>query len=103
MVLVLLAGTASAQVFNDPMRPPAYAPVAGVASAPEWQLTSVIISRDRRVAVINGETVTIGSSVGNAAVVNIKPSAVVLERNGEEILVNLLPVAYKTPTEAGKK
>jgi MSHA biogenesis protein MshK len=100
LVLVTLCQPASvaAQVLVDPMRPPAYAPVTGTdAGMAEWQLTSIVIARDRKVAVINGETVTIGSKLGNASVVNIKTSSVILVRNGEEILVNLVPATYKVP------
>jgi MSHA biogenesis protein MshK len=85
--LVLLAAAAGshAQALVDPTRPPnAPALSAEGTEAPAGnQLQSVLISAGRRIAVINGETVSVGGRVGDATVVKINPTEVTLRRGNE--------------------
>lgn len=82
-----LAGPgAQAQALDDPTRPPAalWAPASAVPVGPARpQLQSVLISNKpggRRVAVIDGQVVRVGSKVGDAVVTDIRDTAVLLRR-----------------------
>lgn len=101
--LLLAASCASlaahAQRLGDPMRPPA----ATAADAGETRgeaaarLQSVLISRGRKVAVIDGRSVRLGERVGDATVVAISPSEVTLQRGAERQTLKLLPGIEKKP------
>ncbi|MDN2709661.1 MSHA biogenesis protein MshK [Janthinobacterium sp. SUN118] len=86
VVLSLAWGGAQAQALDDPTRPPAalWAPAGAAAVAPARpQLQSVLISSKpggRRVAVIDGQVVRVGSKVGDAVVTDIRDTAVLLRR-----------------------
>ncbi len=56
---------------------------------PSWQLSSVIYSPQRRVAVINGEVKKVGDSVAGAKVTSIRPDSVVLIYRGQQITIGL--------------
>jgi MSHA biogenesis protein MshK len=84
VIAVLGAPRVLAQGLSDPTRPPreilggsadAYAPAAG--SSP---VQVVIISKNRRQATINGQTVNLGGRYGNATVVRITDEEIVLQR-----------------------
>jgi hypothetical protein len=53
-------------------------------------LTSVMINKKTRVAVINGEQIVQGQKIGGAVVVSIQPGRVILQRGGrsEELKVH---------------
>ncbi|MEG2029727.1 MAG: MSHA biogenesis protein MshK [Janthinobacterium sp.] len=94
---------AQAQSVDDPTRPPAAlaAPVsvsAVPATPSQPQLQSVLISSKpggRRVAVINGQVVRPGGRVGEAVVVEIQETAVVL-RKGKSLHTYKLYPSSKT-------
>ncbi len=107
-LLILMAATSQPLLAQlpDPTRPPDYTPEvqASDASAEEnrsWVLSSVLISPARRVAVLNGRTVSRGDAIGDAVVIDIKPAQVVLVRDGRELTVQLLPSNVKK--DAAKK
>ncbi len=55
------------------------------------RVESILIAPDRRVAVINGETVTLGGRVADAEVVRIDESEVVVRGAEGERTLRLLP------------
>ncbi|MGB5260845.1 MAG: hypothetical protein WBO34_10025 [Gammaproteobacteria bacterium] len=59
-------------------------------------LSSTLVSRDRRVAVINGHHVSEGETIGNAIVVEIRKNDVVLQSPHRLITLKLLPDILKT-------
>lgn len=90
-----------AQDLPDPTRPPAVMdarpePTAGVqAGGPVLQ--SVLISPTRKAAIISGRTVALGEKFGDARVVKITETEVVL-RNGKEMqTLKLFPEIEKRP------
>jgi MSHA biogenesis protein MshK len=96
-MLAVIHAHSLAQTLSDPTRPPASLDVTQnqsvSTSAPVLQ--SVLISPQRMVAIISGKTVTLGEKVGEANVVKITESEVVL-RNGKEIQVlKLFPIVEK--------
>jgi hypothetical protein len=94
-VLLMPVGRVDAASLPDPTRPPQrfIAPVAsGPVVADNWQLGSILIAPQRRVAVINGRPLSVGDQVSGAKVVAIEPGQVRLSRGGREIMLDLLPV-----------
>lgn len=109
LLLMLAAAPAGfAESFSDPTRPPAslglvQEGISAAASGPVLQ--SVLISPGRRVAIISGKTVSIGEKFGEARVVKITESEVLL-RNGTDLqTLKLFPGIEKrlTSSRAGTK
>jgi MSHA biogenesis protein MshK len=96
----LLAGAALAQPLADPTRPStqaqAQAPAELRQSEPAFsRLQSVLISGGRNVAVIDGRAVRVGERVGDAILVSIEPSEVILQRGSTRERLSLLPGAVE--------
>lgn len=108
LTLTLAAPGAQAQALDDPTRPPAalWAPASAapvVAARP--QLQSVLISTQpggRRLAVIDGQVVKIGSKVGDAVVTDIRDTAVLLRRGKSLETFKLYP-SSKTDNTTDRK
>jgi len=102
MMLAGLAGNASVRADDaidrlpDPTRP-SLANEAGDGSAIRQglQLQSTMISTRRRIAVINGQRLTIGDRIQGASVTEIQPFQVTLQRAGRDIQLRLLPPLAK--------
>lgn len=86
-----------AEVLKDPTRPPSYRFMggAGMKAAPRWVLSSTLIAPARRLATINGKTVSVGQKIGGARVVAINPAYVAIRDGDKEIILELLPVEIK--------
>lgn len=91
-VLLVLAipGLALAQPLPDPTERTSMQRVAtGNAVSTSWVLESTLVSADRRVAVINGNVVTVGDRVDGARVVEIGPFAVRLRTGDGNVVLTL--------------
>lgn len=106
-VLAMLSAPAMAAVENlpDPTRPPASidGTVSAAPSGPALQ--SVLVSSGRTIAIISGKTVKVGDKFGDADVVKISESEVVL-RSGKRVqTLKLFPGLEKrlTPSRAAVK
>ena len=60
-----------------------------------WSLQSILLGRDRRVAVINGTRVREGDRIGSAQVVRIDDSRVLIKTGGRTLTLYLLPETMK--------
>jgi len=100
LALAVAPCAAHAAPFADPTRPP-HAPEAAKGSAvlPGGpRLESVLIAPDRRVAVISGQQVTLGSRFGDGQVVRITESEVLIRKpDGEESLKLFLGGGRRPP------
>jgi MSHA biogenesis protein MshK len=97
LVLVTLIGTTAAvsalEPVTDPTRPPTAAEIEAwfgngtddSRSRSPFELQSVLLSPQRRIAIIDGERLRIGERIDNALVRRIEPGLVVLERDGTTI------------------
>ena len=90
-----------AEVLDDPMRPPGYAP-AGVnkklSLKKGWHLSAIRIDARRRFAIINGRTLAPGAWVNKAQLVEILPQEVRLKGPRGLFSVRLLKRSVrKTP------
>jgi MSHA biogenesis protein MshK len=90
LVASALAGAAPAAPFADPTQPPAIRGDQAVASGGP-RIESILIAPDRRLAVINGQQVTIGSRIGSNVVVRISETEVVLRGAEGEQTLKLFP------------
>lgn len=96
IAMMLLIVPVSLQALEDPTRPPGASLLTSAeADATGMQLTSILVSAGRRLAIINGQTVRQGQQVGNARVVKIEPTAVIVVQNGERKRLALLPSTIK--------
>ncbi len=99
LALALSLGTAHA--LDDPMRPPLVrsAPSEGATAAPQqrYQLTSTLVSAQRRIAVINGRRLTVGERIGNARLVAVESDRAILSEAGRTFTLHLIPVTIKRP------
>jgi MSHA biogenesis protein MshK len=97
----LLQARAEEGTLADPMRPDYLSrrTTTHQRQTPRWTLTSTLISPDRRLAVINGQTVKVGDTVNGASVVEILPYAVKLRSRGKMITATLLTGDMKRPAQ----
>jgi MSHA biogenesis protein MshK len=90
---------AHAQALADPTRPPT-ASEAGEGdrlAPPPSRLQSVLISPARKLAVIDGKTVSLGGTVEGATLVAIRESEVVLQKGAERETLKLNPGVQMKP------
>lgn len=99
----LATGAVAAQGLTDPTRPPHLgATPAGAADAPAgaYRLESVILSRGRKLAVINGTLVPLGGTIGEGRLVRVSESGVAI-RTGESVeTLRFHPGIEKRPVKA---
>ena len=90
-----------AQIVNDPTRPPAgtYSTDSGDSAAAAPVLQSVMITPTARTAIIGGETVKLGGMYGDARVVKITESGVVLRSATGTETLRMYPEVTMKPVE----
>lgn len=103
MAGLLLPGLVCAdEIFNDPTRPPVMeAPPAVEGEAPKPEvgpvLQSVSMSKSRKTATINGQEVAIGEKFGDATLIKVLDSEVVLRNpDGSMETLRMYPQVEKT-------
>lgn len=105
LVVLFLAGCALAQAdaraqrMSDPMRPPDAAVGGGslASSAPASGLQAVITSPGRKLALIDGVVVPLGSSVRDGTLTVVLDSGVVLKKNRDHDVLLMYPNIEKKP------
>lgn len=101
----LLLAEVQAQPLTDPTRPPTAAEVHAffathdreAAPAIDLRLQSVLISEQRRLAIINDRRVTEGDHIGSARVLRIEPGRVYLRDNGIDLTLTLSRERHHNP------
>lgn len=88
---LMVAFAAQAAPFPDPTQPPAMTGSAGDAAPGGPRLESILIAPDRRLAVIDGEQVTLGSKVAGGSVVRITETEVIVRGADGEQSLRLFP------------
>lgn len=83
------------EIKNDPTKPLSWQRVSGKKGQEALKLNSLLISKTRKVAIINGKRVKEGDVIGNAKVVTIKKGKVVVSRNGQYETLKLKPNPIK--------
>lgn len=88
-LLVVVANLClGADLMRDPTRPYTARELTA-ATAPRFVVNAIIISSERRVAIVNGRRVGVGDRVGNATVIAIEKERMILELNGKRISAGL--------------
>lgn len=110
MVGLFTAGSAVGAALDDPTRPPFFMatgkkpPTVIRRKTPKvWELTSTLISPQRKVAVINGRTVSEGDRIDKAIVVKITHASVRLRRGTRDFTVVLFPNLVTKRTVVGSR
>ena len=85
-----------AEELPDPTRPPAIIAIpaiagSGTADNQPAGLRSIIISKTRRAAIIDGETVELGGKHGDARLIEVNEGSVVLKSAQERQVLTLFP------------
>ena len=95
------------ELLSDPTRPAIGLPSAaeagssaGVVQPAHKGLQSIIISPQRRAAVIDGETVELGGKIGDATLVEVRESSVVLQGSQGRHVMELFPGVRINKVEA---
>jgi len=94
---LLLSQSLQAQL-DDPTLPPNVASIS-VKNADEqviWNLSSILISSQRSIAIINGQSVKVGDTLAGARIKSISETVVKLKHRGKTISLELFPVTVKT-------
>ena len=99
-----------AEELPDPTRPPVISAMpaiaaSGVADNQPARLQSIIISKTRRAAIIDGETVELGDKHGDAKLIEVNEGSVVLRGTQGRQVMTLFPDVKMTlsRTPAGNK
>lgn len=96
----------------DPTRPATAADLpgtGGAAEAPTGLQAVILRPKGRSVAIINGQSVAVGDTVGEARLVSVTATEAVLVGPGGREVLRLAPAAEKKPSapvagqDAGKK
>jgi MSHA biogenesis protein MshK len=92
---VLACQTACAQGVTDPTRPAVAPEAAPGAGGGGTGLQSVLISDNRKAAVIGGQVVELGHKYGDATLTRVSESEVTLSRGRETQILRLFPGVEK--------
>lgn len=94
----ILTASAFGNLPADPTRPPSAQEIraflgqesnAAEPQAQRWQLQSILIADQRRIAIINGRRVSEGDRIDAAEVLTIEPGRVELRHRSETIILTL--------------
>lgn len=108
--LIFIAGVLATSVnagplgYGDPTQPSTFGRPVVASSAPDavvlprWQLSSTIVAGQRRVAVINGRSVTPGARIDGAQLLAVDAGGAMIEHQGRRIRLELPRPAGKTIT-----
>ena len=93
VICTAAASTVVAQALRDPTRPRAASAkeMTGRTGQSGWILQSVLISPERRYAIINGEVVAVGGSIAGAELVAVAAERVTLRTAEGLRVVHLYP------------
>lgn len=95
---------AQAQALTDPTRPPSASAIPSGSpvaqdEATGTRLQSILLSSGRKVAVINGVMVPLGGMVGEARLIRITETQVVLKKGEETEVLKMYPGIDKRPVK----
>jgi len=111
-LLLFLCGVmtpVAGETLHDPLRPGSFSgsgsqPAAGgktMPQEPDWQLTAVLVSKARLVAIVNGRTVQVGDLLQGYRVKSIERDQVVLNNKQKTVVVPRNGTGLKSPASTG--
>ena len=103
LMMISLSAAALAETLPDPTRPPSGVEAAVTAVAPSGPLLQLIRTLDgKRMAVISGHTVNVGSKMNNLVVTRIDEDRVMLRGPEGVLILKLFPDMEKNPIASSK-
>lgn len=100
ILILFIINTSNAYAeLRDPTRPPDFISKKLGKGVATWALTSILISKDRRIAVVNGQVVHEGDEIASETVISIQPNTVQLTGPGGKITLFLLDKTVKRESE----
>lgn len=103
LLIMSLSAAAQAESVPDPTRPPAGVDASAPVSAPSGPSLQLIRTVEgKRMAIISGQAVKVGSKVNDAIVTQIEEDRVELRGAGGVQTLKLLPEVNKSPAAAGQ-
>lgn len=86
---------------QDPMRPPNWARKAATPSVSmeKIKLQQILISKDRKLAVINDRVLQEGQRIAGVTVIEIEASQIRIRRGGVNKIIKLLPTTKEVNRE----
>jgi len=87
-VLWAASATVAAEQLRDPTRPYS-APIYREAARPQFKVNAIIVSSERRIAIVNGKRVGEGDRVNGATVVSISKRQLTLDVGDRELTLGL--------------
>ena len=104
LMMISLSGAALAdETLPDPTRPPSGVETAVTAVAPSGPLLQMIRTLDgKRIAVVSGQAVNVGSKMNNLVVTRIDEDRVVLRGPEGVLILKLFPDIEKNPIASSK-
>ncbi len=111
-LIFCLIGLVSLQAFAsslpDPTKPPSNYKESkepkNTSSSPEpvWRVDLILVSKNRKLTLINGQKKRVGDVVSGARVVSIRPEGVTLDYKGKRFTVTILPDIIENKRVTGK-
>jgi len=98
-------GACFAQNLSDPMRPPGFAAPGGTGeqtSGGGLVLQTTLLSKGRRIAMIDGKPMKVGDRIGKARIISIEAGAVTLREANTTTVLQLYPGVEVTSPGAAK-
>ena len=89
-VLIFSPSLTMAENPVDPMRPPAVSGRAAVSAdskAPRWQVTAILVSPGRRLAMVNDRLLGVGATIDGARIKAIYGNGVALDIGDRELVI----------------
>jgi len=103
-LLLAVLPVAAQQGLGDPTRPTSLAepaPARAVQSGPRWRLQSTLVADTRRLAVINGRTVSQGDRIDGAVVREVRQEGVTLEVGDQRVELRIVPGSVNVKRSGG--
>jgi len=102
VLALAIASSSAAQALADPTRPPLeLMSTSAAGTAPRTPLQSILLSSERKGAIISGQYVPLGGTYGNAKLVKVTATDVTLKSDrGLEVLQLYSPIE-KTSAASG--
>ena len=95
---VIFAFAHAKEAIVDPMRPPGKSALKiSKQQTKNWKLTAILVSPERRMAVINNKLISVGEKVAGARVKVINSNSVELEVDGKRLTLRPVSTRVRKP------
>lgn len=92
VIVCVLSGAPGPGFANEVLQDPTRPYVAGgrtMVASPNFTVNAIIVSSERRVAIVNGRRVGVGGLIDGAKVISIDKEKLILEKDGKRITAAL--------------